>query len=100
MTFSACRAPLSQALIIWDFLLAYGVHLNILVIVAQLVHLKDELMKSPSPMKVLQNMPDLKAAMLISMTLDMAALLDEDVYDFVARHPFDPAVYEAIISSI
>jgi hypothetical protein len=46
MTFSVCMPPLEQVLILWDFLLAYGVHLNILCIVAQLKSMRSELLES------------------------------------------------------
>jgi cell cycle arrest protein BUB2 len=47
LTFCACTPPLPEVLHLWDFLFAYGPHLNILCIVAQLLLLKDELMASP-----------------------------------------------------
>ncbi|KAG5439666.1 hypothetical protein PCK2_000706, partial [Pneumocystis canis] len=37
LTFSACTPPLSEVLILWDFLLAYGAYLNILCVIAQLL---------------------------------------------------------------
>ena len=46
MTFCACTPPLPEVLHLWDFLFAYGPHLNILCIVAQLLMLKDQLMSS------------------------------------------------------
>lgn len=46
MTFCACVKPLSQVLILWDFLLASGVHLNIVCICAQLMMIQSELMDS------------------------------------------------------
>lgn len=47
LTFCACTPPLPEVLHLWDFLFAYGPHLNILCIVAQLLLLKDTLMASP-----------------------------------------------------
>ena len=46
MTFCACTPPLPEVLHLWDFLFAYGPHLNVLCIVAQLLGLKDELLRS------------------------------------------------------
>ena len=46
LTFCACTPPLPEVLHLWDFLFAYGPHLNILCIVAQLLMLKDTLMTS------------------------------------------------------
>ena len=47
LTFCACTPPLPEVLHLWDFLFAYGPHLNILCIVAQLLMLKDTLLASP-----------------------------------------------------
>lgn len=47
LTLCACTPPLPEVLRLWDFLFAYGVHLNILCIVAQLVILRNEILNSP-----------------------------------------------------
>jgi cell cycle arrest protein BUB2 len=47
LTMSACTPPLPEVLQLWDFLFAYGPHLNILCIVAQLVLIRDQLLDSP-----------------------------------------------------
>lgn len=44
LTLSACTPPLPEVLKLWDFLLAYGAHLNILCVVAQLLLMRDELL--------------------------------------------------------
>lgn len=46
LTLCACTPPLPEVLILWDFLFAYGPHLNILCIVAQLVLIRDSLLSS------------------------------------------------------
>ena len=48
LTFSACTPPLSEVLLLWDFLLAYGIHMNILAIISQLIILRDEILQHPS----------------------------------------------------
>jgi len=44
LTLCACTPPLPEVLILWDFLFAYGTHLNILCIVAQLVLIRDQIL--------------------------------------------------------
>lgn len=44
MTLCACTPPLKELLHLWDFLFAYGPHLNILCIIAQLMRMRDALM--------------------------------------------------------
>jgi cell cycle arrest protein BUB2 len=47
LTMSACTPPLPEVLQLWDFLFAYGPHLNILCIVAQLILIRDQVLESP-----------------------------------------------------
>ncbi|KAJ3272697.1 hypothetical protein HDV01_005333 [Terramyces sp. JEL0728] len=44
MTFGACWKPLTEVLKLWDFYLAYGIHLNILAIIVILQQQKRELL--------------------------------------------------------
>lgn len=44
LTLCACTPPLPEVLHLWDFLFAYGPHLNILCIVAQLIRMRDTLL--------------------------------------------------------
>lgn len=46
LTLCACTPPLPEVLRLWDFLFAYGPHLNILCIVAQLIMMRNELLSS------------------------------------------------------
>lgn len=47
LTLCACTPPLTEVLNLWDFLFAYGPHLNLLCIVAQLVLIRDQILASP-----------------------------------------------------
>lgn len=47
LTLCACTPPLPEVLRLWDFLFAYGPHLNILCIVAQLVIIRTQILNSP-----------------------------------------------------
>lgn len=46
LTLCACTPPLPEVLHLWDFLFAYGPHLNILCIVAQILRMRDEILES------------------------------------------------------
>lgn len=48
LTLCACTPPLPDVLQLWDFLFAYGPHLNLLCIVSQLVLIRDSLLNSPT----------------------------------------------------
>ncbi|KAL2918160.1 CDC16 protein [Polyrhizophydium stewartii] len=103
MTFSVCTPPLDQALHLWDFFLAYGVHLNILCIVAQLLNMRDDLMNNQrlksviSPMKLLRSFPDLDAGTILATTQTLIPRLPEDLYDMLVRHTFDPIVCDMLL---
>lgn len=47
LTLCACTPPLPEVLRLWDFLFAYGPHLNVLCIVAQLIIMRNDLLGSP-----------------------------------------------------
>src|SRR6201999_1394911 len=47
LTMCACTPPLPEVLQLWDFLFAYGPHLNILCIVAQLTIMRSQILQSP-----------------------------------------------------
>ena len=47
LTLCACTPPLPEVLRLWDFLFAYGPHLNIPCIVAQLIMMRNDLLESP-----------------------------------------------------
>ncbi|KAG2058987.1 TBC-domain-containing protein [Suillus hirtellus] len=64
LTLCACTPPLDQVLQLWDFLLAFGVHLNVLCVIAQLLLMRDEVMVSASDLPV-------------------------DLYDTLVRHPYE-----------
>lgn len=47
LTMCACTPPLPEVLQLWDFYFAFGTHLNLFCIVAQLVLIRDQIMSSP-----------------------------------------------------
>ncbi|KAK1927645.1 rab-GTPase-TBC domain-containing protein [Papiliotrema laurentii] len=87
LTLCACTPPLNQVLKLWDFLLAYGVHLNILAVVAQAHMIREDLLASPSPMKILRQFPPFDAATVITIVKAMAVALPADLYQELACHP-------------
>lgn len=92
LTFSAGTPPLSEALILWDFLFAYGPHLNILFVIAQLTLIRSQLFEANSPMSLLRNFPQLKAREIIKLGISFVPLLPDSLYDLLQRHTYDPSV--------
>ncbi|RUS21432.1 rab-GTPase-TBC domain-containing protein [Endogone sp. FLAS-F59071] len=96
LTLSACTPPLDQILQLWDFLFAFGVHLNVLCIVARLMIIRIDLLQSPSPMKLLRTLPSLEARVVIPLTVSLARDLPPALYKQLARHPYDDCVAEEL----
>ncbi|CAK9440307.1 uncharacterized protein LODBEIA_P44070 [Lodderomyces beijingensis] len=96
LTLSACTPPLKSVLKLWDFLFAYGFHMNILFIVAQLIINRSTILKSQQPMKVLRNFPNLEEAEIIKLSLSFIPELPKDLYELIARHGFDKSVPEKL----
>ncbi|KAH6660037.1 TBC domain-containing protein [Truncatella angustata] len=86
LTLCACTPPLPEVLRLWDFLFAYGPHLNIVCIVAQLVMMRTDLLKSLSPNKLLRSFPALNAEAIKKTALALVNRLPDDVYDEIVRH--------------
>ncbi|GMM37625.1 Bub2 protein [Saccharomycopsis crataegensis] len=92
LTLSTCTPPLSEILILWDFLFAYGCHMNILLVVAQLVLIRSQLLESKSPMSLLRNFPPIKAKEIIKLSISFVTKIPSNIYDLLVRHTYDPRV--------
>ncbi|SNX81894.1 related to cell cycle arrest protein BUB2 [Melanopsichium pennsylvanicum] len=90
MTMCACTPPLPEVLQLWDFLLAFGVHFNVLCIVAQLHIMRTDLLESNSPMKLLRNLPRLDARKIIKVTVTLARDVPEILFEELVKHPYHP----------
>ncbi|KAK3942132.1 mitotic check point protein BUB2 [Diplogelasinospora grovesii] len=86
LTLCACTPPLPEVLRLWDFLFAYGPHLNILCIVAQLVMIRTKIIDSPSPNKLLRSFPALQADQIKRTTLALIKRIPDDVYAEIVAH--------------
>ncbi|KAL4884325.1 rab-GTPase-TBC domain-containing protein [Aspergillus karnatakaensis] len=86
LTLCACTPPLPEVLHLWDFLFAYGPHLNILCIVAQLILMRDTLLKSPSPNKILRSFPPLDAKEIIALAVLIVRKIPESLYAELIDH--------------
>src|SRR5215471_3592931 len=58
LTLCACTPPLPEVLHLWDFLFAYGPHLNVLCVVAQLIRMRDKILASSRYVSMQQSMSD------------------------------------------
>ncbi|KAH7035174.1 rab-GTPase-TBC domain-containing protein [Microdochium trichocladiopsis] len=86
LTLCACTPPLPEVLRLWDFLFAYGPHLNVLCIVAQLIIMRNDLLGSPSPNKLLRPFPALQADPIKRTALAIIKMIPDDVYAEITTH--------------
>lgn len=86
LTMCACTPPLPEVLALWDFLLAYGAHLNILCVCAQLIAMRESLLASASPGTLLRAFPALEARKVIMLTVGMVAKVPEELYEELVHH--------------
>ncbi|KAI0465449.1 hypothetical protein LJB42_000684 [Komagataella kurtzmanii] len=96
LTLSACTPPLSEVLELWDFLFSYGIHLNVLFIVAQLVLIRSELMKISNPMTLLREFPKLESKKIIKLGISFIEKIPKDVYMLLVKHTHDPTISEQL----
>jgi len=86
LTLSACTPPLPEVLKLWDFLMAYGAHLNILCVVAQLLLMRDDLLAAQSPMKLLRQFPPLNSKTIISVAVSLVRKIPADLFEALVNH--------------
>lgn len=96
LTLCACTPPLKSLFRLWDFLFAYGTHMNILYIVAQLIMSRSTLLNSLQPMSVLRNFPNLDESNIIKLSISFIPEIPVEVYDLIVRHGFDPTVPQGV----
>ncbi|KAI9711392.1 MAG: hypothetical protein M1828_001937 [Chrysothrix sp. TS-e1954] len=86
LTLCACTPPLPEVLNLWDFLFAYGPHLNLLCIVGQLILIRDQLLASPSPNQILRSLPALQSAKIKAMAISFIRKIPNEIYDEIVLH--------------
>lgn len=96
LTLCACTPTLTSVFRLWDFLFAYGTHMNIFYIVAQLIIHRSALLKSLQPMEVLRNLPHLDEINIIKLSLSFIPAIPKVLYDLIVRHGFDKRVEQEL----
>ncbi|KAJ2703615.1 CDC16 protein [Coemansia sp. IMI 203386] len=94
MTLCANIGPLRQVVFLWDFLLAFGVHLNVVCIVAQLLSMRELLVTTNAPMAFLRSWPPLRAESVIRRTREIYETLPDSLRRRIKYHAHDPSLAE------
>lgn len=93
LTLSSCNKPLDQVIKLWDFMFAYGFHMNILFVVAFLVKMRSKVFKSDSPVNLLRQFPDFDADEIIRLGVGFIAKIPAQIYGLLVDHLTDPDIY-------
>eukprot|EP01134_Creolimax_fragrantissima_P000305 CFRG0305T1 len=86
MSLLAGSPPLSEVLKLWDFLFAFGAHLNIICVLAQVIGLRNFILAEKSPANLLRKLPPLESEQIISTATIMARKLPTELYEKVTTH--------------
>ncbi|KAI9727589.1 MAG: hypothetical protein M1834_008028 [Cirrosporium novae-zelandiae] len=86
LTLCACTPPLPEVLHLWDFLFAFGVHLNVVCIVAQLVSMRDSIFSSASPTNLLRSFPPLNTKKIKDLTVSLVQKIPNELYAELVNH--------------
>lgn len=90
LSLATCTPPLEEVLRLWDFYFAFGIHMNVVCTVAQLVLMRDELLAHSSPGSLLRNLPPIHAESIITMAIQLVRQLPAKIYDLLTVHPTSP----------
>ena len=77
-----------QVLKVWDAMLAFGVHLNVILCVTQLVLLRAVLLAEPHPLQHLtpRRLPSLDAELLVRVSFEIIPHLPKSLLEEVSMH--------------
>ncbi|KAI5287262.1 hypothetical protein KEM52_001679 [Ascosphaera acerosa] len=83
VTMCACTPPLPEVLHLWDFLFAFGPHLNVLCVVAQVLRMRDILLASE---RLLRPFTSLNARQVIKKTTEIVRSVPDSLYAELVSH--------------
>ena len=97
-SFSASVPPFNELLTLWDFLLAFGPHLNIVIVAAQIIALRVPLLATTNPKQILdyRKWPPLRARVMIAMCMSFLSFIEPQLYDDIRWHAEREDVAERI----
>ena len=90
LTLSSCNKPLDQVCKLWDFMFAYGFHMNILFIIGMLVKIRKKIFKADSPMNLLKDLPEFDANEIIRVGIGFLPKIPSNVYSMLVEHLTNP----------
>ncbi|KNC83497.1 hypothetical protein SARC_04253 [Sphaeroforma arctica JP610] len=86
MSLLAGSPPLSEVLRLWDFMFAFGAHLNVICVLAQVIGLRDAILAEKSPANLLRKLPPLDSHAIITTATLLARELPDGLYLKLTTH--------------
>ncbi|CAL9727575.1 mitotic check point protein Bub2p [Monosporozyma unispora] len=90
LTLSSCNKPLHQVCKLWDFMFAYGFHMNILFIIGMLVKIRKKIFNADSPMNLLKDLPPFDADEIIRVGVGFLPKIPSRIYTLLVEHLTNP----------
>jgi len=88
LSLGTATPPLTEVLKLWDFYMAFGIHMNVVCTAAQLILMRDNLLAHSSPCLLLRVLPNLDAEALISLAVTLAKALPPLLYELLVQHSY------------
>jgi len=79
--------PLEEVLHLWDFIFAFGIHMNVVFTLAQLILMRDMLLTHPRPCTLFRCLPPLDSHLIIPLSVQLVRQFPSDLYDKMVAHP-------------
>eukprot|EP00299_Pterocystis_sp_00344_P016170 c8109_g1_i1.p1 GENE.c8109_g1_i1~~c8109_g1_i1.p1 ORF type:complete len:294 (+),score=56.43 c8109_g1_i1:56-937(+) len=99
LTLCASTPPLSEALVMWDFLMCHGVHWNVLLCASQCINNRTQLLQSSQPLKELRAASTSDAKVLIATAVVLIDQIPSDLYQRIVAHTTDESVVKQILGA-
>jgi len=79
--------PLEEVLHLWDFIFAFGIHMNVVFTLAQLILMRETLLSHPRPCTLFRALPPLDSTLIIPLSVQLVRQFPPDLYDKFVAHP-------------
>lgn len=90
-TLMGCLKPLSQVLKVWDAVFSFGIHLSVLLCVAQVMLMRETLLGDANPMQHLVPRSlaqrQLDAELLVAVALKISRFIPKELQAVLVKHP-------------
>jgi len=83
--------PLSEVLKLWDFYMAFGIHMNVICTASQIILWRDVLLNHSRPCTLLRTLPKLEAEAIISLSVTISKALPQYLYESLIKHASLPS---------